>query len=128
MNRRFIIRSAASLIALGYVPKAIAKNDMYAKLREDLKEALSFYAFEYNTPETRSNVRIALGDVLRSNYIESDRSLVICDHINNPPAIIDGNQLVASIILYDSWDPVHGFDVKIDQYGTHIRDIDCIIS
>lgn len=93
---------------------------LVAYIRTELNQIAAAYVFEPNDSITRKQIAFQIGTFL--NGLIAQRALndfsVVCDTDNNPPAVIDANQLVVDIAI----EPIKAIDfiyipITIDSTG-----------
>lgn len=129
MNRRDFIKSFAAVSALVIAAPVMAKlstpstlevqqsipveqleSQGYSELEDDLLEAYNDYLEMYpeiNDDFTRKLLQIQLDDVLvryRAQH-KITKYQVVCDERNNPPSVIEANDIVVTVMYHKSRDP-----------------------
>ena len=59
--------------------------------KQVIEDVLKNFIGEYNTPETRQKVTVRLTQALKPISVKCK---VICSEINNPPDVVDNNDLI----------------------------------
>jgi hypothetical protein len=74
---------------------------MFLYLEKAVRKTIKYYVFEPNTFSTRQNILAVLTPIFQR--VKSTQGmydyLIVCDERNNPPAVIDSNELVVDIYI-----------------------------
>jgi phage tail sheath protein FI len=70
-------------------------------LEKAVRKTIKYYVFEPNTFSTRQNILAVLTPIFQR--VKSTQGcydyLIVCDERNNPPVVIDSNELVVDIYI-----------------------------
>ena len=74
---------------------------MFLYLEKAVRKTIKYYVFEPNTFSTRQNILAVLTPIFQR--VKSTQGcydfLIVCDERNNPPTVIDNNELVVDIYI-----------------------------
>lgn len=92
------------------------KNDFFI-LKQQIHEIIKSVEFERNYSGTRAYIEMKLQQLLNQYVCEGEiiDYTVVCDERNNPPSVVENNDLVANIDWIDIFKQEHKYKVSFQN-------------
>lgn len=105
LTRRAFLKGLAVAAAIPFLPKVVEAaptvDNLLDKIRARLQQIAEHHLFEPNDRVTRESISSMSSAYLQSlcNTRQITKYLVTCNDTNNPPSVVDRNEVYVDVIL-----------------------------
>ena len=91
--------------------------ETFLYIKQQIDEVIKSLGYNFNNAITRATVENKIFNILK-NYVYEGEIIdytVICDERNNPPSVIENNDIVANITWTDKFKQKHNYEVNFQK-------------